>query len=118
MSVKGVRDVPVNVIVWSQVETALTLICVGIPVCRPLWSRQLRQWFQARSNSAPDQNEEDHSEPVGLYTIGGGDMSGGQGTPKRSKRGDIVSVFTRSNGDRTRGDDSRSDEVDLTGPSN
>jgi hypothetical protein len=52
MQVKGVRDVPVGVIVWSQTETVVTLICVSIPVCRPLWSQVYKELLPLKSQTS------------------------------------------------------------------
>ncbi|KAK8116547.1 uncharacterized protein PG998_004828 [Apiospora kogelbergensis] len=111
MEVKGVRDVPVGVIVWSQVETAATLVCVGIPVCRPLWTRHLSKYF--RSRSSPYEQQDGPSDkgpaPIGMNTFGGGAMPGakksdsGSGGPPRSPKG----------GTEYRRDD-QSDEIKLT----
>lgn len=110
-AVKGVRDVPVAVIVWSQVEGALTLICVGIPVCRPLWTRYIAKWWQSRQGSSYIRQSEptDQSDPVGLETIGGGKMPGAK-TSQTSGKKKWPSTLTST----VAGDD-RSDEVDLTG---
>ncbi|KAK7953047.1 hypothetical protein PG988_013741 [Apiospora saccharicola] len=92
--VRGVREVDYDVIIWSQVEIAVTMICVSIPVCRPLWSRTIGNWFTntKRRNSGYVQQDEprrrhgDHS--VGLRTIGGTPMFGARVTPssKPSKK--------------------------------
>ncbi|KAI1842960.1 hypothetical protein JX266_010813 [Neoarthrinium moseri] len=79
MEVKGVRDVPVGVIVWSQTETSLTLVAVGIPVCRPLWTRTLKKWFSSRNRSSYIRQPDDQQrgpEPIGLHTFGGSPMPG------------------------------------------
>ncbi|KAM0275918.1 hypothetical protein ACHAQH_007260 [Verticillium albo-atrum] len=114
MNVKGVRDVPVAVIVWSQVETSLTLICVGIPVCRPLWSRSIGKWWQSRrGESYQRQNDprDPPSDPIGLHTIGGGTMPGAPKSQESKKK--RWNALTGS-GSADRGADGDSDEVDLT----
>ncbi|KAH6686967.1 hypothetical protein F5X68DRAFT_232290 [Plectosphaerella plurivora] len=114
-AVKGVRDVPVAVIVWSQVEGALTLICVGIPVCRPLWTRYISKWWQSRQESSYIRQNEptDQSDPVGLETIGGGTMPGAKRSQtSNKKRWPSTMTSTMATKD---GGDAQSDEVDLTG---
>lgn len=114
-AVKGVRDVPVAVIVWSQVEGALTLICVGIPVCRPLWTRYISKWWQSRQGSSYIRQNEptDQSDPVGLETIGGGTMPGAKRSQtSNKKRWPSTMTSTMATKD---GGDAQSDEVDLTG---
>jgi hypothetical protein len=130
LNVKGVRDVPVPVIVWSQVETSLTLICVAIPVCRPLWSRYLTRWWQSRRNGSSYERQSDQqqpgnsddSTPIGLHTIGGGRMDGGSHPSedrKKKKQGvwsSIMSVSrTESESEQRQTNDAESDEINLTG---
>ncbi|EGY14177.1 uncharacterized protein VDAG_05341 [Verticillium dahliae VdLs.17] len=113
MNVKGVRDVPVAVIVWSQVETSLTLICVGIPVCRPLWSRVIGKWWQSRHGESYERQNDARdppSDPIGLHTIGGGTMPGVPSKSQESKK----KRWNPLTGSGSRGDDGDSDEVDLT----
>ncbi|KAK8079299.1 hypothetical protein PG994_003106 [Apiospora phragmitis] len=81
--VRGVREVVYDVIIWSQVEICVTMICVSIPVCRPLWSRTIGGWFNntKRRNSGyvpvqQDEPRQRHGETVGLRTIGGTPMFG------------------------------------------
>ncbi|KAK8030222.1 hypothetical protein PG993_011513 [Apiospora rasikravindrae] len=132
MEVKGVRDVPVGVIVWSQVETAATLVCVGIPVCRPLWTRHLSKFFKSRGSSYERQDgpSDNAPVPIGMNTFGGGTMpgakksgSGSRGSKKSkvgSKISSLWSVTTTSQAPRAgtehrRGDDdNESDEINLT----
>lgn len=140
MEVKGVRDVPVGVIVWSMVETAVTLVCVGIPVCRPLWTRHFSKYFKSKNSSYQEQPDGVAGEsPIGLNTFGGGDMpgaheSGSNGSSEKKgrrnvsgnkRRGPLSSLFASLAAttvardrttvkDRTTASDSRSDEVELT----
>ncbi|KAH8683780.1 hypothetical protein BGZ61DRAFT_496109 [Ilyonectria robusta] len=34
----------VGIIVWSAAEMAVTMVCIGIPVCRPLYKKYLGKW--------------------------------------------------------------------------
>ncbi|KAK6836991.1 hypothetical protein PG987_007486 [Apiospora arundinis] len=129
MEVKGVRDVPVGVIVWSQVETAATLVCVGIPVCRPLWTRHLSKYFKSRSSAYERQDgpSDNGPAPIGMNTFGGGAMPGAKkpndgsgGSSKKSKVSSRISSLWSSTtsqapraGTEHRRDDA-SDEVNLT----
>lgn len=114
MSVKGVRDVPVAVIVWSQVETSVTLICVGIPVCLPLWTIMWRRCRRESAgghevspeNSFPRDGDSKSSGDIGLRTIGGTPMRSSEGPGSPSKPTTM----------RTRRSDRSSDEVILTEP--
>lgn len=84
----------VGLIVWSSAEMAITLICIGIPVCRPLYKRAFRRMFGESSfsanypsgkksentgeNSKSGDNNKRNSVP--LRTIGGG-LIGSDGKP-------------------------------------
>lgn len=143
MEVKGVRDVPVGVIVWSMVETSVTLVCVGIPVCRPLWTRHFSKYFKSKNSSYQAQSDEAGAgrgnSPIGLNTFGGGAMpgahesGGSQGSSEKKgrrsggnkRRGPLSSLFaslastTVARDDttvkgRATTSDSHSDEVVLT----
>lgn len=143
MEVKGVRDVPVGVIVWSQVETTATLVCVGIPVCRPLWTRQLSKFFKSRKSAyerqdgPSDDNKNNGPAPIGMNTFGGGtmpgakDSSGGSSKKKKKKKSSSSKVSSkisllwsitatsqvpraRTEHRRDDEDDSKSDEINLT----
>ncbi|KAK3905605.1 hypothetical protein C8A05DRAFT_12588, partial [Staphylotrichum tortipilum] len=75
----------VGLIVWSSAEMAVTLICIGIPVCRPLYKRAFRRLFGETGNSSTHGYQKqsrgiDGSNSVPLRTIGGG-MIGPDGVP-------------------------------------
>ncbi|KAK4156596.1 hypothetical protein C8A00DRAFT_40981 [Chaetomidium leptoderma] len=86
----------VGLIVWSSAEMAITLICIGIPVCRPLYKRAFRRIFGESSsagyqkqsagqdgNGNPDNGNGGgggDSNSVPLRTIGGG-LVGADGKP-------------------------------------
>lgn len=54
----------VDISVWSAAEVAMTMVCIGIPICRPLYRKHLDKFIYA--------NEEPrHHEPMQLRTIGG-----------------------------------------------
>ncbi|KAK9413404.1 putative Integral membrane protein [Seiridium unicorne] len=98
MEVKGVRDVPVGVIVWSMTETSATLICIGIPVCRPLWTRMFKTYLAARpSKSSSDQAPQNGNpaQPIGLNTFGGSPMPGAKGVGGAKKKNKASSLFSR-----------------------
>ncbi|KAH7631609.1 hypothetical protein B0T09DRAFT_105860 [Sordaria sp. MPI-SDFR-AT-0083] len=65
----------VGLIVWSAAEMGVTLICIGIPVCRPLYKR-LYQRFRSQitgSSGYLKQTEQSRDQPgYALRTIGGG----------------------------------------------
>ncbi|KAK7746386.1 hypothetical protein SLS53_002345 [Cytospora paraplurivora] len=69
-------EATVSLIVWSAAELAITMVCTGIPVLRPLFSR----WFLALrgpSNDMYDRYGEGRDGPVfTMHTIGGRVMKG------------------------------------------
>ncbi|KAL2140142.1 hypothetical protein VTI28DRAFT_4224 [Corynascus sepedonium] len=72
----------VGLIVWSVAEMAITLICIGIPVCRPLYKQAFRR-ILGESRSAGYQKQsagKDEGNSVPLRTIGGG-LIGSDGKP-------------------------------------
>ncbi|KAF7534199.1 hypothetical protein G7054_g6406 [Neopestalotiopsis clavispora] len=94
MEVKGVRDVPVGVIVWSQTETAVTLICVGIPVCRPLLAKILKKYGSTRPSKRSKTPSNDNApEVMGLHTFGGSPMA--PGAHGMHRRNIVSSLFSR-----------------------
>lgn len=58
----------VGLIVWSAAEIAVTMICIGIPVCRPLYKQYLDKWT-SRDGSKYKEQSGGGSHP--LQTIGG-----------------------------------------------
>ncbi|KAM0547822.1 hypothetical protein ACHAPJ_010168 [Fusarium lateritium] len=62
----------VGLIVWSAAEIAVTMICIGIPVCRPLYKKYIEKWT---SRDASKYRDRSGSYP--LQTIGGSNMNGG-----------------------------------------
>src|SRR5687767_7080606 len=76
----------VGLIVWSNAEMAITLICIGIPVCRPLYSRMFKSiQSSARStggyqkhggdvSSDNHKNTNNSGSGIALRTIGGGEL--------------------------------------------
>ncbi|KAH8175667.1 hypothetical protein LIA77_04085 [Sarocladium implicatum] len=78
----------VGLIVWSCAELSITLICIGIPVCRPLYSRIFKSLQSTTSRStggyqkhgaSDDKNHHTGDSAVALRTIGGGVMDAGDG---------------------------------------
>ncbi|KAF4446713.1 hypothetical protein F53441_9646 [Fusarium austroafricanum] len=59
---------PVGLIVWSAAEMTVTMICIGIPVCRPLYKKYFSKWSSGDSSKYLEQRS-GGSYP--LQTIGG-----------------------------------------------
>lgn len=77
----------VGLIVWSAAEIAVTMICIGIPVCRPLYKNFLDRLL----SGVPSRNERPSHTPLGLYTIGGSAMpSGGRSAGRDGKPPAVV----------------------------
>ncbi|KAF4457691.1 hypothetical protein F53441_421 [Fusarium austroafricanum] len=117
----------VGLIVWSAAEIAVTMICIGIPICRPLYKRYLDKWT-SRDGSKYREHSAGGSYP--LQTIGGStlnpntpdknnSMSEDYDKEKHERRIGVKGPFTKtkiySKGiDRLR-DDNQSDE-EILGP--
>lgn len=72
MSENYLRD-SVGIIVWSAAEMAVTLICIGIPVCRPLYKKYLDKITSRNTSSQYDKMS---GGPMPLRTIGGSEIPG------------------------------------------
>ncbi|KAL2884439.1 hypothetical protein SGCOL_000386 [Colletotrichum sp. CLE4] len=75
-SVNFTKDT-VALIVWHAAELAVTLVCIGIPVCRPLFKGWLSKWT-SRNGSRPGPYTRDMTGSnlgFGLKTIGGTDYT-------------------------------------------
>lgn len=66
----------VGLIVWSAAEIAVTLICIGIGVCRPLYKRYIDQWTSRDGSKYVEHSE---AGSYALRTFGGGNA------PRRGK---------------------------------
>lgn len=60
----------VGLIVWSAAEIAVTMICIGIPVCRPLYKSYIDRLTSHISSGYKRQDE----EGLAMHTIGGSAM--------------------------------------------
>jgi hypothetical protein len=101
--------------VWSAAEIAVTLICIGIPVCRPLYKRAFRRLFGEISSAGyqKQSNNNVESGSVPLRTIGGG-LIGADGKPVvRSKKDTAASNGNSKNATCVDKDESGSDELSF-----
>ena len=81
--IPGFQSDPGAVMVWMQVEITLTMICIGIPVCRPLWARALGKCLllsrrRRRRRSGYVRQGRDDEAPAAqfaLHTFGGTPMA-------------------------------------------
>jgi len=58
-----------GLIVWTAAEITVTMVCIGIPVCRPLYKKYFRKWTTRNSSNYPEHNS---GASYPLRTIGGG----------------------------------------------
>lgn len=64
-------------IVWSAAEMAITLVCIGIPVLRPLYKRMYLRFRRQSAHSSEYLQQLDRSKEqpgFALQTIGGGPL--------------------------------------------
>lgn len=96
-------ETTVPLIVWSAAEIAVTLICIGIPVLRPLYKRiYLRFRTQsAHSSRYLKQSDRSRGEQPGyaLHTIGRGPLAMGQSNLKRVNSTKAIMPMNKSNVD-------------------
>ncbi|KAK3340623.1 hypothetical protein B0H65DRAFT_510725 [Neurospora tetraspora] len=95
-------ETTVPLIVWSAAEMAITLICIGIPVLRPLYKRiYLRFRTQsAHSSGYLKQSDRSREQPgYALHTIGGGPLDIGQCNLKRVNCTKAISVMNKNDDD-------------------
>lgn len=62
----------VGLIIWSAAEIAVTMVCIGIAICRPLYKNVLDTIISKGSSGYGRHNEE--PPPLALHTIGGSAM--------------------------------------------
>ncbi|KAH7477973.1 hypothetical protein FOMA001_g10305 [Fusarium oxysporum f. sp. matthiolae] len=93
---------PVGLIVWSAAEMTVTMICIGIPVCRPLY----KKYFSKRSSrNSSKYREQNSGAPYPLQTIGGSTMypaqvqkkdSTSEASVKEYERNGVGSLYTKN----------------------
>lgn len=69
----------VSFIIWTMAEAFVTLVCIGLPILRPLLTRWFpRLWMCTRSRFKKHSDKLDSGpQPVfAMHTIGGGEMWG------------------------------------------
>ncbi|RKK16516.1 hypothetical protein BFJ66_g15770 [Fusarium oxysporum f. sp. cepae] len=93
---------PVGLIVWSAAEMTVTMICIGIPVCRPLYKKYLSKRSSRNSSKYREQNS---GAPYPLQTIGGSTMypaqvqkkdSTSEASVKEYERDGVGSLYTKN----------------------
>ncbi|KAF0315790.1 integral membrane protein pth11 [Colletotrichum asianum] len=85
----------VGLIVWSAAEIAVTMICIGIPVCRPLYKQYLDR---LTSSDTGQYHERSHGGSYGLRTFGGTSMRPGLGRDEASDGVDSITKVERKTG--------------------
>lgn len=61
----------VGLIIWSAAEIAVTMICIAVPVCRPLYNRFLDKFTSRGTGSYQRQNGSGQTPGFALHTFGG-----------------------------------------------
>lgn len=92
------KDV-VGIIIWHAAEMCTTLVCVGIPVCRPLYKDWFGSWMSGRRSGDQDltgtgstgwmkhkNNPSGGGGVFAMHTIGGSEFKGQQHTNTTSER--------------------------------
>ncbi|KAG4269115.1 hypothetical protein FPRO04_12238 [Fusarium proliferatum] len=82
----------VGLIVWSAAEIAVTMVCIGIPVCRPLYKQYLDKWI-SRDGSKYEKHSDGGSYP--LQTIGGSYINGNAPDKNDSSEGCKVAEYEK-----------------------
>ncbi|KAF5007139.1 hypothetical protein FDECE_6525 [Fusarium decemcellulare] len=111
----------VGLIVWSAAEIAVTMICIGIPVCRPLYKKYLDKWT---SRDASNYREQSEGGTYPLRTFGGSTMRAGPKDDDTSDGGDSITKAERKlgiggpfnkayakGGERVRGDNQSDEQI-------
>jgi hypothetical protein len=57
-----------GLIAWTAAEMTVTMICIGIPVCRPLWKQCFNKWTTHGDSKSHEPNS---AGSFPLQTIGG-----------------------------------------------
>ncbi|KAI1075916.1 hypothetical protein F5B20DRAFT_558375 [Whalleya microplaca] len=60
----------VNFVIWSAAEMAVTMVCITIPICRPLYKSIFDRWISPKSSGYQKQSDNSHE----LRTFGGNTM--------------------------------------------
>lgn len=83
----------VPLIVWSAAEMAVTLICIGIPVCRPVYRRVYHHFYPDSQTSGYRKQQYDPDNPsFALETIGGGRVNKSKTSTKERELGSHASA--------------------------
>ncbi|CAP66972.1 uncharacterized protein PODANS_4_5490 [Podospora anserina S mat+] len=106
----------VGLIVWSSAEMAITLICIGIPVCRPLYKRAFRRLLGESTSGYHKQSggKDGQGSSHALQTIGGG-VLGSDGKPISKKLAQSQQVSANKDGRTTvTGQNESTDDISFT----
>ncbi|KAG9253968.1 uncharacterized protein F5Z01DRAFT_687388 [Emericellopsis atlantica] len=94
----------VSLIIWSAVEMCVTMICIGIPILRPLY-RRIRYGSRSSTREGSYQRQREDSS-LGPYELGGMTWAPGKGRPsahesKLGIRTQIITDIQTSNGNNS-----------------
>lgn len=72
--------------VWHAAELTVTMVAIGIPVCRPLWKTWVHRLLPDRTTT-DQQGSSGFSQSKQLYTIGGSPMPLVNGVDSKGSKG-------------------------------
>ena len=70
----SLAEATVGLVVWSAAEIAVTMICIGIPVCRPLYKDYLDKLTSNDRSKGADVSGRKRTHDYPLRTFGGSTM--------------------------------------------
>lgn len=68
-------------LMWHAAEMTVTMVCIGVPVCRPLW----KQWVNKLVSGDRTQHTSEQYFGQQRYSIGGSDMWASEGKDSKPR---------------------------------
>lgn len=75
-------------LIWHAAELTVTIVCISVPVCRPLWKNWINNIFPESSDTQASSRIRFAGQGQQLHTIGGSEMASlenSKGSTPRSK---------------------------------
>lgn len=75
-------------LIWHAAEMTVTIVCISVPVCRPLWKNWVNDMFPEPSDTQASSRMRFAGQGQQQFTIGGSDMAASEnskGSAPRSK---------------------------------
>ena len=104
LTLGGIAEDTVALIIWSAVEMCVTMICIGIPILRPLY-RRIRYGSPSSTSEGSYQRQGEDSS-LGPYELGGMTRTPGKSRPsahesKLGIRTQTITDIQTSNGNNS-----------------